>query len=110
LIYILLAASLITFLLGHWIDSGVILAVIVIIDVIQEGKAEKAMASIRNILALNVVTLRDGRRNNWFPAILFYCNPGIKYPPTSGYSPPEICALMNQRSPENPKPSKNPID
>lgn len=65
LIYILLAASLITFLLGHWIDSGVILAVIVInaiIGVIQEGKAEKALASIRNILALNAVTLRDGQR------------------------------------------------
>ena len=44
LIYVLLGAGIITAALGHWIDSGVILGVVVInaiIGFIQEGKAEK---------------------------------------------------------------------
>ncbi|AEJ02896.1 ATPase, P-type (transporting), HAD superfamily, subfamily IC [Nitrosomonas sp. Is79A3] len=65
LIYILLGASVMTAFLGHWVDSGVILAVVVInaiIGTIQEGKAEKALASIRNMLSLNASVLREGQR------------------------------------------------
>lgn len=64
LIYVLLAASLVTALLGHWIDSGVILAVVLLnvgIGVLQEGKAEKALEAIRHLLAPHAVVLRDGR-------------------------------------------------
>ena len=46
LIYILLGAGVVTAILGHWVDTGVILGVVVInaiIGFIQEGKAEKAM-------------------------------------------------------------------
>ena len=63
LIYILLAAGAITALLGHWVDSGVIFGVVVInaiIGFLQEGKAEKAMDAIRNMLAPMAMTLRDG--------------------------------------------------
>lgn len=63
LIYILLAATVITALLGHWIDTGVILGVVVInaiIGFIQEGKAEKALEGIRNMLSLKAHVLRDG--------------------------------------------------
>ena len=45
LIYVLLVAGIITALLGHIIDSGVIVAVVIInalIGFVQEGKAEKA--------------------------------------------------------------------
>lgn len=65
LIFILLVAALITALLAYWVDTSVILGVVVInavIGVIQEGKAEKALDAIRNMLSLQAVVLRDGKR------------------------------------------------
>jgi magnesium-transporting ATPase (P-type) len=65
LIYILLAAGLATALLGHWIDTGVILGVVVInalIGFLQEGKAEKALEAITRMLSLEATVVRDGRR------------------------------------------------
>ena len=65
LIYVLLAASLVTALMAHWIDTGVILAVVVanaVIGFIQEGRAEEAMGAIRGMLALKAGVIRDGRR------------------------------------------------
>ena len=64
LIYILLAAAAVTALLGHWIDTGVIIGVVVInaiIGFIQEGKAEQALAAIRRMLSLKATVLRDGQ-------------------------------------------------
>jgi magnesium-transporting ATPase (P-type) len=65
LIYVLLASSVVTALLGHWVDTGVILGVVLInavIGFIQEGRAESALAAIRNMLSLEATVLRDGRR------------------------------------------------
>lgn len=65
LIYILLVSSVLTAFLGHWVDSGVILGVVVInavIGFVQEGKAEKALNAIRRMLSLNATVLRDGQR------------------------------------------------
>ena len=65
LIYVLLGSALITAALGHWIDTGVILAVVVangIIGFIQEGKAEKAMDAIRQMLAPRAHVIRGGER------------------------------------------------
>ncbi len=65
LIYVLIAAAVITALLDHWIDTWVILAVVVInalIGFIQEGKAEKALKSIREMLSLEAVVMRDGKK------------------------------------------------
>lgn len=62
LIYALLVSSCITFFLGHYTDSGVILAVTVInaiIGYIQEGKAEKSLDAIRKMLSLQATLLRD---------------------------------------------------
>lgn len=67
LIYVLLAASLITLMLGHTTDAAVILAVVfvnAVIGFVQEGKAEKAMDSIRNMLAPTASVLRDGARKS----------------------------------------------
>ena len=64
LIYILIAAAIITALMDHWIDTWVILSVVVInalIGFIQEGKAERALESIRKMLSLEAVVLRDGK-------------------------------------------------
>lgn len=65
LIYVLVAAGVVTLLLGHWIDSGVIFGVVVvnaIIGFVQEGKAEQALDAIRKMLSLNAQVLRDGHR------------------------------------------------
>ncbi|WP_445366043.1 cation-transporting P-type ATPase [Microbulbifer sp. ANSA001] len=65
LIYVLLGAAFITSLLQHWVDTGVILAVVVvnaIIGFIQEGKAEKAMDAIRHMLAPRAGVLRGNQR------------------------------------------------
>lgn len=63
LIYILLVAAGITALLGHWIDTWVILSVVVInaiIGFVQEGKAEEALAGIRKMLSSHAQVKRDG--------------------------------------------------
>jgi magnesium-transporting ATPase (P-type) len=65
LIYILLVAAAFTATLGEWIDTGVILAVVVInalIGFIQEGKAEQALEGIRRLLSLEATVKRDGQR------------------------------------------------
>jgi magnesium-transporting ATPase (P-type) len=65
LIYVLIGAATVTGFLQHWIDTGVILAVVLAnatIGFIQEGKAETAMAAIRNMLAPRAAVLRNGRR------------------------------------------------
>lgn len=65
LIYVLLASALITALLAHWVDFSVIIGVVLInalIGVIQEGKAERALDAIRNMLSLSATVLRDGQR------------------------------------------------
>ncbi len=67
LIYVLLGAAVITAALDHWIDTGVILAVVVanaVIGFIQEGKAEKAMDAIRQMLALRANVFRKGERHS----------------------------------------------
>ncbi len=65
LIYVLLASALIAFLLGHGVDTVVILGVVVInatIGFIQEGRAEKALDAIRGMLTRETSVLRGGRR------------------------------------------------
>ncbi|OGB20941.1 MAG: carbonate dehydratase [Burkholderiales bacterium RIFCSPLOWO2_02_FULL_57_36] len=65
LIYVLLGAAAVTALLGHWVDTGVIIGVVLInavIGHIQEGKAEQALDAIRRMLSLHAQVLRDGRR------------------------------------------------
>jgi len=67
LIYVLLGSAVITALLAHWVDTVVILAVVIlnaVIGVIQEGKAERAMDAIRHMLAPKAGVLRDGKRTS----------------------------------------------
>ncbi|WP_312055528.1 cation-transporting P-type ATPase [Pantoea brenneri] len=65
LIYILLAAAVITAIMGHWVDTFVILGVAVInalIGFIQESNAEKSLKSIQNMLANEAMLVRDGKQ------------------------------------------------
>jgi magnesium-transporting ATPase (P-type) len=63
LIYVLLAAALVTALLQHWIDTAVIVGVVVVnaaIGFVQEGKAEEALEGIRKMLSLHAHVRRSG--------------------------------------------------
>ncbi|CAM3907679.1 cation-transporting P-type ATPase [Alkalicoccus chagannorensis] len=65
LIYILLAAAVVTAVLGHYIDTVVILLVAVInasIGYLQESRAEKALQGIKNMLSLEATVVRGGSR------------------------------------------------
>jgi magnesium-transporting ATPase (P-type) len=65
LIYVLLVASGVTAMLGHWVDTGVILGVVVVnalIGFVQEDKAENALRAIRRMLSPQAMVLRSGRR------------------------------------------------
>jgi len=65
LILVLVAAGGVTALLGHFVDAGVIFGVVIInaiVGMLQEGKAEKALESIRQMLSPSAVVLRDGAR------------------------------------------------
>ena len=65
LIYVLLVASVVTFLLGYYADAAVILGVVIInaiIGFVQEGKAEQALEAVRAMLASRATVLRDGSR------------------------------------------------
>lgn len=67
LIYVLIAAGCVTAVLSHWIDSGVILGVVIInavIGFVQEGKAENALKAIRKMLSAQAVVLRNGKRKS----------------------------------------------
>jgi magnesium-transporting ATPase (P-type) len=64
LIYVLLAAGSITIIIGHYLDAGVILAVVVLnvtIGLYQEGKAEKSLQAIKKLLAPKTQVWRDGK-------------------------------------------------
>jgi calcium-translocating P-type ATPase len=63
LINILLAAAFVKLMMNLWLDASIILGVVLInalLGFIQEGKAEKALDSIRNMLSAEARTVRDG--------------------------------------------------
>ena len=88
LIYVLILAAGITALLGHWLDTGVILGVVLInalIGFIQEGKAEKALASIRQMLSQKATVRREGHiltlaAEQLVPGDVILLQPGDKVP------------------------------
>lgn len=65
LIYVLIISAAITALLNHWVDTSVIVAVVLInaiVGILQEGKAERALDAIKKMLALKAAVLRNGQR------------------------------------------------
>ena len=67
LIYFLLAAAVAAGFLGHVVDAAVIVSVVVVnavVGFVQEGKAEKALDAIRDMIAPHATVLREGKRHN----------------------------------------------
>ncbi|MEN8212931.1 MAG: cation-transporting P-type ATPase [Pseudomonadota bacterium] len=65
LVYILLAAVLVTFLLQEWVDSGVIFAVVLvnaIVGFIQESKALKAIEALARSMEGSATVVRAGMK------------------------------------------------
>ncbi len=65
LIYALLASAATTAWLGHWVDTSVILGVVLInalIGFVQEGRAERALDAIRDMLSPHAQVMRGGQR------------------------------------------------
>lgn len=88
LIYVLLAAGMVTLLLGEYVDSGVIFGVVVINSVvgfIQESKAEAALDALRAMVHTEARVVRDGRQQTIasqgvVPGDLVILQPGDKIP------------------------------
>ncbi|ABC78687.1 cation-transporting P-type ATPase [Syntrophus aciditrophicus] len=65
LVYILLAATVITLLLQEWVDAGVIFGVVLvnsIIGFLQESKAVKAMEALARTMVTEATVLRSGEK------------------------------------------------
>src|SRR5208283_4749584 len=63
LIYVLLTAGFVKLMLSLWLDASIIFAVVILnsaLGFVQEGRAEKALDSIRNMLSAEARTLRGG--------------------------------------------------
>lgn len=64
LIYILLAASAVVFLMGETADGSIILAVLLfnaVVGVIQEGKAQNTLLALKKFVKTNATVLRESK-------------------------------------------------
>ena len=88
LIYVLLGAAALATIIGHTVDAGVVLAVVLlnaIVGYVQEGRAERALDAIRGMIDPRATVIRDGRRTtiaaeSIVPGDLVLLEPGDRVP------------------------------
>ena len=64
-VFLLLGAALISGVLGEWLEAGAILAIVILnagFGIIQERRAEQALAALRKLASPDAQVIRGGRR------------------------------------------------
>ena len=64
-VYLLFAAAAISMILGEWIEASAVLAIVVLnagFGIVQERRAENALAALRKLASPDAQVLRGGRR------------------------------------------------
>ena len=90
LVYVLLGAGFTKLMLNLWVDAAIIFGVVILnalLGFIQEGKAEKALESIRNMLSAEARTLRGGETRmipaeQLVPGDIVLLSRGTRFPAT----------------------------
>lgn len=96
LIYVLLAAALISVLLGEYSDAGIIAFVVCLnaaVGVLQEGKAQRALDSLKQLMQPRAVVIRDGSEQE-IPAAKLVVGDLVCRRRGDG---PRICGLWRRR-------------
>ena len=111
LVYVLLAAGFTKLMLSLWVDAAIIFAVVVLnglLGFIQEGRAEKALDSIRNMLSAEARTVRGGETrmlpadDSSFRGTSCCSSRATRFRRTCGSSKQRTCAPKKRRSPVSP--------
>src|SRR5271156_5009538 len=106
LVFVLLGAGFVKLMVGLWLDAAVILGVVIInalLGFLQEGRAEKALDSIRNMLSAEARALRGGETRlipaprASRPATLSFSSLATRSRPTSVWSRRKICGPRRRR-------------
>jgi len=64
-VLLLIGASIISAVLGEWVDASAIIAIVIlntVLGVIQESRAEEALAALKKLAAPEAQVLRDGHK------------------------------------------------
>lgn len=65
IVMLLLGAAIISAILGDWVEAAAIMAIVILntmLGVIQESRAEEALAALKKMAAPEALVLRDGHR------------------------------------------------
>ena len=66
-VIMLIVASVVSAILGDYVEAGAIMAIVIlnaILGIVQEGRAEQALAALQKLAAPEAHVIRDGRRQS----------------------------------------------